>query len=1167
MEFRLLGPLEVVEHDRPLALGGRKQRSLLAVLLLHANEVVSVERLIDELWGEAPPATVAKSIQVYVSGLRKVLGEGRLVTRSPGYVLRVDPSELDVARLERLVAEASGCDPGTAAQKLREGLALWRGPPLADLAYEPFAQAPTARLGELRLAAVEQRIDAVLATGRHAELIGELEALVRDHPLRERLRGQLMLCLYRSGRQAEALETYQAARRALVGELGIEPGRRLRELHQAILLQDPGLDLRAAEEPTGERSRSELVGRGPELAALESGLDDAFAGRGRLFLLAGEPGIGKSRLAEELLALARARGARAYVGRCWEAGGAPAYWPWVQSLRGYVRGSEPEALRAQLGGGAADLAPLLPELRTLLPDLPEPAPESEGARFRLFEATSAFLRRAAQGRPLVLVLDDLHAADEPSLLLLRFVARELADSRLLVICAFRDVDPTPHDPLISALAELVREPQTARIELAGLSEPDVAEYIELSTGVQPAPQLVRAIHAGTEGNPLFVVELVRLLDAEGRIADTEAHLRIPPGVRAVIGRRVARLSEQCRSVLDSASVLGREFGLDALARLGALSRDDLLDLLDEAMVQRVVGEVPGAPGRLRFGHALIRDTLYDELTAARRLRLHRQAGEALEAVYAADPGPHLAELAHHFFSAAGAGAAGEAVEYARRAGDRAAAELAYEEAVRLYGLALDALGPDGASTQQARGELLVAMADAQARGGDGPGAKATLLQAAELGRSAGLPELLARAALSYGGRFLWARAASDERLVPLLEDALSALGEGDSVLRVQLLSRLAAALRGETSRGRRERVCDEAVQTARRIGDPATLAYALDGAEASLHAPDTAELRLAEAGEIVSLASRIGDRERVFDGHEHAYWAAWELGKPDRRAHELDSMTQVAEELRQPAQLWMAAVARAVLALAEGRLAEAEVLSEQAATAGERTMSWSAAETRRLQLFMLRREQGRLGGFDWEVRDFAHEFPSPLVHRSVLTYVCARSERTAEAEATLRELTSHDLSDWHVDEEWLVSICLLAEACAILGDTERARPLYELLLPYRSHTAIAVPEVALDSVSRPLGILATLLRRFADAERHFDDALRMNTRMGAKPWVAHTEHDYAHMLAARDQPGDRRRALELTARALEGYRSLSMDTFSAEVAQLDRALKAAPAARPDEGWT
>ena len=351
MDFRLLGPLEVAAGKRPLALGGRKQRSLLAVLLLHANDVVSTERLIDELWGESPPRTVAKSIQVYVSRLRKQLGEGRLVTRTPGYVLHVEPSELDVARFERLVADAQGSDPKTASDRLREALALWRGPPLADLAYEHFAQAPIGRLQELYLAALEQRIDVDLELGRHTELVGELDALVSEQPLRERLRGQLMLALYRSGRQADALESYADARRTLVEELGIEPGRELRELQQAILRQDPVLDRSPGGEEAPEPSRGVFVGRERELAELLGALEDALAGRGRLVLVAGEPGIGKSRLADELIRRARARGARVLVGRCWEAGGAPAYWPWVQSLRAYVRETEPEALRAQLGGG------------------------------------------------------------------------------------------------------------------------------------------------------------------------------------------------------------------------------------------------------------------------------------------------------------------------------------------------------------------------------------------------------------------------------------------------------------------------------------------------------------------------------------------------------------------------------------------------------------------------------------------------------------------------------------------------------------------------------------------------------------------------------------------------------------------------------------------------
>ena len=243
MEFRLLGPLEVIEQERAVALGAGKQRSLFALLLLHANEIVSTDRLIDGLWGATPPPTAAKSVQVYVSRLRKEIGDGRLLTRPPGYVLQVSRSELDLARFEQLLDESRRSDPGRAAETLRRALALWRGPALADLAYEAFAQPEIARLEELRWAAHEQRIDADLAAGRNGELIGELGALVAEHPLRERLRCQLMLALYRSGRQAEALGAYRQAQRELSDELGLEPGEELRQLEQAILRQDPSLDL------------------------------------------------------------------------------------------------------------------------------------------------------------------------------------------------------------------------------------------------------------------------------------------------------------------------------------------------------------------------------------------------------------------------------------------------------------------------------------------------------------------------------------------------------------------------------------------------------------------------------------------------------------------------------------------------------------------------------------------------------------------------------------------------------------------------------------------------------------------------------------------------------------------------------------------------------------
>lgn len=1147
-----------------VSLVGSKQRALLALLLLHANETLSTDRLIDELWGERPPASAAKSVQVHVSRLRKALaGEEDsaladvLVTREHGYRLELDPERLDAHRFARLVGEGRGAlasgHPERAAAALERALSLWRGPPLADLAYEPFAQRESARLDDLHVAALEQLVEARLQLGAHAELVGELETMIAEHPYRERLRAQLMLALYRSDRQADALQAYQDARRTLVEEVGIEPGERLRELERAILAQDPSLAVPAvetAEPASGEpavETRSAFVGRERELADMLSGLDDAYAGHGRLFLLVGEPGIGKSRLAEELIAHARARGGRILVGRCWEAGGAPAYWPWVHSLRPYLRDTDAESLRSQLREGAADVAQLLPELRDLLVDLPSAPPlESEGARFRLFDSMTTFLKSAAADRPLVLVLDDLHAADEPSLLLLRFVARELRESRLLVVGACRDVDPTPTDPLTTALTELAREPVTRTLALDGLGEADVVRFIEIVAPDAPAAELAAAVHAETEGNPLFVGETVRLLAVEKRLDEAAtAPMAIPQSVIEVIGRRLRHLSEECNRLLTVASVLGREFELDALAGVSGLERDAILELLDEGMEARVVSEVPGVVGRMRFAHSLVRDAAYHVIPRSRRVQLHRQVGEALEVLYSSDLDPHLAELAHHFFEAAAGGDGRKALDYARRGGDRAASQLAYEEAIRLYEMALEVLGPDGDTTAQSRCELLLALGDAQARAGDDQGAKSTFLRAADLARSADLPAMLARAAAGYGGRFLWTHELTDERLVPLLEEGLSALGEADSVLRVQLLSRLASALRHGPSREGRERIMDEAIDIARRIGDPATLAYALTAAESALCAPWTAHRRQAEGNEIISLATETGDTERLFDGHEHAFWAAWELGDPDRRAAELASMTLVAEGLRQPAQLWMLATARATLALSQGQFAEAPEQIERAAAIGERVLAWGAGAARKLQLFLLCRAQGRLDVFVPEIRDHAQEFPSPLIHGAVLAHVYAQLERTEEAEALLHELACRDLSDWHVDEEWLVSLCLLAETCGLLGDTEPAAPLYELILPYAALNAVAVPELALDSTGRPLGILATLLGRFEDAARHFEEALRMNERMGARPWVAQTLADHARMLVRRKAPGDREQAEELLSRAHATYDELGVQRDAA----------------------
>ena len=473
MEFRILGPLEVEGAAGQLSLGGRKQRALLALLLLRANEVVSADRLIDLLWAEEPPADAAKALQVHVSRLRRTLeSEHVLQTRPGGYLLSVEPGRFDLARFEerasagaRLLA-AGDADADAAREALAEGLALWRGPPLADLSREPFAQPEIARLEEMRVVALENRIDADLMLGSHAAVVGEIESLIRREPLRERLRAQLMLALYRCGRQAEALEAYRAARRTLVDELGIEPGKRLQELEQAILRQDPALEPpepppRDATRP-GRRAAGVFVGRQHELEELTAGVDDALAGRGRLFLVGGESGVGKTRLADEVASRAKDLGVRVLWGRCWKDGDAPAYWPWRQALRS-------------------------------LGELPE-----ADDRFGRFDYVVALLRRSEE--PVLLVLDDVHAADEGSLDLLGDVAGELAELPVLLVATYVEQPGLP-----PALAALAHHAAHHRLRLRPLGVDEVAEFLErVGTAGDAA-----AMHADTGGNPRLIWQRVR----------------------------------------------------------------------------------------------------------------------------------------------------------------------------------------------------------------------------------------------------------------------------------------------------------------------------------------------------------------------------------------------------------------------------------------------------------------------------------------------------------------------------------------------------------------------------------------------------------------------------------------------------------------------------------
>jgi tetratricopeptide (TPR) repeat protein len=900
-----------------------------------------------------------------------------------------------------------------------------------------------------------------------------------------------------------------------------------------------------------------FAGRHDELRTLLAALEAALTGRGSLVLVAGEPGIGKSRLLEELAAHARRRGARVLVGRAWEAGGAPPFWPWVEALRPLGADWDPERLRSRLGPGAAHVARLVPEPGAIVPDLGRAPPfESEHARFRLFDATAAFLREVSLDEPLVLLLDDLHAADEPSLLLLRFLTRELDGARVLVVASFRDVDPPVGEPLASSLAELGREPTVERLRLGGLAEADVAAYIGRAAGAVPGAELTAAIHAETEGNPLFVAELVRLLDAES-LTDNSAglppELGIPPGVRDVIRQRLGRLPPACAAILSMASAFGREFELEALERASGSSGEELLDALDAAIDAEILSEAPGPPGRLRFSHGLVQETLYEGLSGIRRRRLHGRLADMLEELYAADPEPHLAELAHHYGAA---GNAAKALDYARSAGDRALRQLAYEEAARLYRLALGALEQSPSRDPHGRCDLLLALGDALSRAGDLTEAKDTFLSASRLARALDAPDRLARAALGYGGRFVWARAAGDTTLVELLEDALVVLRREDTVLRSRVLARLAGALRDDPVRARRLALSAEAVELARRSKDALTLIDALGSRFMATWAPDTVAERLAIADERIELAERAGELEKLAEGPGYRFEVLMDLGDIGGADAAMDARLKLQERLGQPSHDWLALMTGAMRDLLVGRFDEAERLSENAFAIGRRALGAEALFALRLQRFAVRREQGRLAEIDGDLRRAVGEHPNYPVLRALVALVDVELGHEWAARDALAALAQDDFAALPFDNEWLLAVSFLAETVHRLADAERAGVLSEQAAPYAHLNVNGGGELSTGAVSRYLALLATTMRRYAEAERHFEHAIAMNDRMGARPWLAHAQHDYAGMLLERDGPGDRARARALLGECLTTCRAIGMPALEEKASALRKSASA-----------
>lgn len=857
-----------------------------------------------------------------------------------------------------------------------------------------------------------------------------------------------------------------------------------------------------------------LIGRQQDLDILRDALKRVTTDEAReVVLIAGEAGQGKTTVAAAAAREAHEQGAMVLLGRCDEELGSP-YRPFVEMLHHYISHAPEEVLRRHVAEHGPALSRLTRALGSRIGDLGSLSEsDAETERYRLYGAILGILEQASLDQPVVLVLDDIQWADAASLQLLIHLVKSSNSLKLLVICTYRDTELSLSHPLTETLGALRREEGVHRIKLEGLGDKEVVQYLEAAAGQNlhgAGVRLAHAVYGETDGNPFFVSEMWRHLTESGAIERDQAghwltsdlpDASLPNSVREVVSARVARLGPEAGRILRVAAVIGRDFDLEHLSLATQSDEDFVLDVLDAASSVALVREVPETTGRFSFSHALVQHTLYDDMGATRRARAHRQVAETLEDLCAGQPGQRVGELAHHWYNATQQIDTQKAVAYSRQAAEDALAALAPLDAIRYFEQAIQLLDQMPEDTGRLAMDLRLGLGVAQRQAGV-PAFRETLLEVADIAQQAGDNQRLIQAALENNRGFFSSLGLVDEERVAVLESALKVVPPQEPAARAVLLATLCTEL-AYGSLERRLELAREARDISKRLGDAATQIKVFNYQQLPLNIPEALNIRVHSTAKSVILARELGDPAQLFWSLCADRSNATQTGQVERSMRHLSQAKALAQRLRQPMMLWVAAYHEAADALVLGEPERAEELAKQALEIGLESGQPDALSFYGAQITIARIQRGTLDELAPLIVDSAKQNPGIAAYQACVAAAYLDAQDFQEARQVLDLGAANGFDDLPRDTAWLDAIAIYARVAIELGAEGPAESLIDQLAPYPSQAAFQCL-TAHEPSGCLLGGLLTVTGRPQEAALHFEASMRTCARSGMKYAEAQT---------------------------------------------------------------